>query len=80
MALFINIHLRKTIKSMSTSKSVDEGLMSQVCGRSPGRSKPSISYIPPMDAIQDTSSDHMMKVVLPKRVHVLLAVFTQGTF
>lgn len=64
---------------MSTSKAVPKGLKPQEFERSPGWSKPPIPYIPKKDLMQDTSPDHTMKLTLPNKVQLTVAVFNQGS-
>jgi hypothetical protein len=64
---------------MATSKSAPCGLKPQECERSPGQNKPPIPYNPEKDTIRDTSSDHMMKILLPNKVELRATVFNQGS-
>ncbi len=80
-ALFIETKLGETLKKMTLSKAVPEGLKPQECECGSGRNKPPIPYIPEKDELQEAveSGTSMIKLTLPGKVELRVSVWTSST-
>ena len=80
-ALFIGTKLGETLKKMTLSKAVPEGLKPQECECGSGRNKPPIPFIPEKDKLQEAveSGTSTIKLMLPGKVELQVSVWTSGT-
>ena len=80
-ALFINTCHGASLRRMSHSKAIPDGLKLQECQRNASWSKPSIQHIPEKDVIQEALDGRTdtMKLTLPYKAELHVQVWLKGT-